>query len=304
MRVSRMRIRARRCASGIFAAACLTLLATPLSAQEQSRVRGLWVWKGPTVVATEQGANALRDFCVAQKINEVYISVSAKGDATANVDEHLARAVSLLHHSQIRAEALLSSEEADEPGKHRDKLLDHVREIIAFNEHHSKARFDGIHLDIEPQQRPENKGPGNLRFVPGLVEAYRAVFAIAEPAHLTVNADIQNKLLKGDRAERQMLMSSLPGLTLMLYEVSVPNDKDTLEIQQQKLADASRKFLEMAYDGLTGTNLATLAIGLRTPDYGDHLPEMLASVEHANRANPRYAGWARHSYNDTLKNPD
>jgi hypothetical protein len=197
-------------------------------------------------------------------------------------------------------EALLSSEEADEPGKHRDKLLDHVREVIEFNAQHPNARFDGIHLDIEPQQRPENKGPGNLRFVPGLVDAYRAVLTIATPAHLTVNADIQNKLLKGDRAERQMLLSSLPRLTLMLYEVSSPADGDSLEQQKQKIIAASGKFIAMAYDGLTGTNLATLTISLRTPDYGEHLQEMLDAVDEAHRADPHYAGWARHSYNDTL----
>jgi hypothetical protein len=104
-------------------------------------------------------------------------------------------------------EALLSSADADEAGKHRDTLLDHVRGIVQFNQKHSADRFDGIHLDVEPQQRPENKGAGNLRFLPGLADAYRAVRAVAEPAHLTVNADIQNKLLKGSLAERRLLLS-------------------------------------------------------------------------------------------------
>ena len=73
--------------------------------------------------------------------------------------------------------------------------IQRVRAVVEFNRGHTE-RFDGIHLDIEPQQRPENKGPGNLVFLPGLVEAYREVRALAEPAQLTVNADIQNKLLK------------------------------------------------------------------------------------------------------------
>jgi hypothetical protein len=268
------------------------------AAQEKTLARGLWVWKGPSVVATEQGVKQLRDFCVEQSINEVYISVFAQGDTDAPA--HLARAIAELHRAHVRVEALLSSEDADEPGKHRDKLLDHVREIVAFNAEHPNARFDGIHLDIEPQQRPENKGSGNLRFVPGLVDAYRAALAIASPAHLTVDADIQNKLLKGDRAERQMLLTSLPRLTLMLYEVSSPNDADSLDQQKQKIVNASQKFIEMAYDGLSTANLATLTIALRTPDYGANLPEMLQAVDDANRANPHYAGWARHSYNDTL----
>jgi len=42
-------------------------------------------------------------------------------------------------------------------------------------------------------------------------------------------------------------------------------------------------------------------IGLRTPDYGELLPEMLKAVDDANRTDPHYLGWARHSYNDYLK---
>src|ERR1700734_432712 len=41
------------------------------AAQVKPVAHGLWVWKGPTVVATEQGTKSLRDFCVAQSINEV-----------------------------------------------------------------------------------------------------------------------------------------------------------------------------------------------------------------------------------------
>lgn len=278
----------------LFAAFSLSALAA-----DDIPVHGLWVWKNPPVVDAPQGAEKLRDFCQSQDINEVYVSVSAHGNAAA--DGNIAHLITVLHRSNIRVEALLSSETADEPGQHREKLLDHVREIVQFNRNHATDRFDGIHLDIEPQQRPENKGPGNLRFLPGLVDAYRAVRALAEPAHLPVNADIQNKLLKGTLAERRMLLSSLPRLTLMLYELSSPNDEKTFEQKKEKLQTESRKFLDMAYANLPDPNLAKMVIALRTSDYGELLPRMLGSLDEANRSNPHYAGWARHSYNDYLK---
>jgi hypothetical protein len=243
-------------------------------------------------------AEKLRDFCRAQGVNEVYISVSDHGDMSGI--GRFSGLIDLLHRSSIRVEALLSSENADEPGKHREKLLDHVRQIVQVNQSHPKNRFDGIHLDIEPQQRLENKGPGNLRFVPGLVETFRAVRATAEPSGLRVNADIQNKLLKGDLAERSMLLSSLPRLTLMLYEISSPTDGDDLEKKAEKLRASCQKFLDMAYEGVREPNLAKMVIGLRTPDYGADLPKMLKTLDDSNGANPHYAGWARHSYNDTL----
>jgi len=210
----------------------------------------------------------------------------------------LSAAIALLHRSQLRVEALLSSTDADEPGAHREKLLDRVSTIVSFDQQHPRSRFDGIHLDIEPQQRPENKGAGNLRFLPDLVATFRAVRARAQGAGLTVNADIQNKLLKGSADERRTLLQSLPRLTLMLYELSSPADGSSSAEKEQKLRTASGAFLDMAYRDLQGPDLATLVIGLRTPDYGALLPQMLQVLDDANGSNPHYLGWARHSYDD------
>jgi hypothetical protein len=280
------------------AAVLCLLLSSAAYAQNKALSHGLWVWKGPATLAAPNGAENLRDFCRSQSINEVYISIPTTPDPEA--DRHFAHAIEILHRANIRVEALLSSTDADGLGKHRDKLLDHVREVIQFDQSHRGASFDGLHLDIEPQQRPENKGEGNLGFLPNLVDAYRAVLSLAEPAHLSVNADIQNKLLKGDVPQRRMLLTSLPGFTLMLYELSSPGDGQSAEQQMEKLRAASAKYLDMAYEGVRETNVATMAIGLRTPDYGDQLPAMLRSLDAANGANAHYAGWSRHSYNDTL----
>ena len=290
-----------------FATSVLILPATLLAALSLSAfgevtpalAHGLWVWKSAEVLAEPRSADALRDFCKSQGITEVYVSVSAQNEASE--DSSLAHVIGLLHRSNIRVEALLSSADADEPGKHREKLLEHVRGIMQFNQKHPAERFDGIHLDIEPQQRPENKGPGNLGFLPGLVDAFRAVRAEAEASHLTVSADIQNKLLKGDLEQRRMLLTSLPRLTLMLYELSSPGDGESPDQMAEKLRTASAKFLDMAYQGLEDRNLAKMVIGLRTPDYSELLPQMLKMLDDANRANRHYAGWARHSYNDYLE---
>jgi hypothetical protein len=143
-----------------------------------------------------------------------------------------------------------------------------------------------------------------LRFLPGLAEAFRAVRTVAEPEEMTVNADIQNKLLKGDLAERQMLLSAVSRVTLMMYELSSPGDGDSADRQAEKVQSSSQKFLAMAYEGLPDRNLAKMAIALRTPDYGELLPQMLQKLDDANRANPHYLGWARHSYNNSLKPAD
>jgi hypothetical protein len=278
------------------------LIATALTSFAYSApatVHGLWVWKSPTLLAAPNAAESLLEFCKSEDINEVYVSISERSEAAE--EGQLVHLIGLLHRAHIRVEALLSSTEADEPGKHRDTLLRHVQGIIQFNQSHPATRFDGIHLDVEPQQRPENKGPGNLRFLPGLAEAYRAVCSVAQPAGLTINADIQNKLLKGDLGQRKMLLSAIPRVTLMMYELSSPTDGETVEQKQDKASQSSQKFLDMAYEGLTGPNLAKMAIALRAPDYGKLLPLMLKKLDETNQSNPHYLGWARHSYNDNLK---
>jgi hypothetical protein len=236
---------------------------------------------------------ALRDFCRANQINEVYLSFTSQNTASPEQQE-IGKLIELLHKSHIRVEALLSSADADQPGNQHDKLMGHVNEVVTFNREHSRQRFDGIHLDIEPQQRQENKGPGNLAFLPDLIDTYRAVLVVAEQNQMTVNADIPIKFLRADVSQRQALMSSLPRFTLMLYG-------QTTAAQADKLKQISTKFMDMAYQGVSGSNLAKLAIGLRTADYQQQLPDMLKAVQDTLAGNPHFLGWAWHSYNDVTE---
>ena len=275
-----------------------TWFSPAFGASAPQAAHGLWVWKSPTVLGAPRGADALRDFCISEEINEVYVSVSAKGDAAQ--ERQLVELIAKLHESKIRVEALLSSVDADEAGKHRDSLLSRVEGIVKFNHEHPSDRFEGIHLDVEPWQRQENKGVGNLQFLADLVDLFHAVVAIAGPAGMTVNADIAVKLLKGDLGQRQKLLSSVPRLTLMMYELSNPQDGTSAAQKAEQVRKSSQKDIDMAYDGLKDRNLAKMIIALRTADYGDLLPEMLRKLDDANHGDANYLGWARHSYNDNL----
>jgi hypothetical protein len=284
--------------SKVLCAALLGAISLPALAAGNAPIHAVWVWKSPTVLALPNAAQNLRAFCQSNGINEVYISVSGSTDSTG--ESRLDQLVGLLHAANIRVDALFSSTDADEGGAHLQKLLGEVSTIQTFNQKHPKARFDGIHLDIEPQQRAENKGSGNLAFLPGLVNAYTEVKQQAAKAGMTVAADIQTKLLKGNLDQRKTLLTSLPQLTLMLYELSSPSDGQSTDAKAAKLKSESQKYLQMASAGLDQSQLAKISIGLRTPDYGDLLPQMLKTLDDANEANPIYGGWARHSYNDVL----
>jgi len=292
-------IGAMKCLLG---AVLLISMCAPLRALEaQAPVHGLWVWKTAAVLDAPQGATALRQFCKSAGISEIYVAFLARTDG--GEEGQLVNLISLLHESRMRVEALISSVDADEPGTPRAKLMAHARAVLQFNGRHPGAPFDGIHLDIEPQQRPENKGPGNLKFLDGLVASYREVAALTQRAGLSLNADIQMKLLKGDLEQRRALLGSIPRVTLMLYELSGPDDGASAAEKEAKLRERDRELLDDAYQGLADEGLAKMAIALRTPDYGGLLSQMLATLDEVNRANPHYLGWARHSYNDTLAPP-
>jgi hypothetical protein len=284
----------------LLTSALIGIEACPTDGREVATpIHGLWIWKGRAVLRAPQAAQALRDFCRSESVNEVYLSVSE--EAGKSDDGAVVRLIGLLHRSNVRVEALISSTTADAGGQPRAKFLEHVRTILRFNQSHAPDGFDGIHIDVEPQQRPENKGEGNLRFLPGLVETYHAVRTLAEPRGLTVNADIQSKLLKGDTAQRRSLLASLPRVTLMLYELNSPNDGKSPQEKVEKLRETSERMLSMAYQGLEDPTLARMVIALRTPDYGNLLAQMLRTLDEANAMNPHYLGWARHSYNDVLR---
>jgi hypothetical protein len=259
-----------------------------------SLAHGLWIWKSQDVLEAPRATDALLQFCKSKSIDEVYISFPAGGE------KRVSPIVKLLHRSSIRVEVLLSSGDAGEPGPKRDKLLDRVEAIVQFNRQHPNEPFDGIHLDLEPQQQPENKGPGNLRFLPALAGTYRAVRALAESGRMSVDADIPTKYLKGTLGERRMLLSALPRLTLMLYELSRPDDGRSESQKAGKLRQEAARYLEMAYRGLDTPDLAKISVALRTPDYGGLLPAMFKALDAAMAGNPHYGGWAWHSYNDML----
>jgi hypothetical protein len=84
----------------------------------------------------------------------------------------------------------------------------------------------------------------------------------------------------------------------MMYELSSPRDGESAT-KDPRSTEGQR---EIPRHGLRrgDGNLAKMVIALRTPDYGELIPQMLKNLDDANRANPHYLGWARHSYNDYL----
>jgi hypothetical protein len=95
-----------------------------------------------------------------------------------------------------------------------------------------------------------------------------------------------------------MLLSALPRLTLMLYEISSPQTALTKIGHARAQCSKVSRFWLMQVQPLK--IWAEWSIALRTQDYGESLRAMLKTLDDTFRSNPRYLGCAWHSYNDTL----
>lgn len=254
-------------------------------------VHGLWVWNSSQALQAPQGATALRDFCQSAGINEVYVSVSR--DYSALEELRLTQLIALLHQVDVRVDALIYSVDGDEVGAPRTGLLDHVQSILNFDHHHPAQRFDGIHLAIEPQRRPEYQSATNIQFLPALVVTYRAVRARTDRAALSLDADIPSKVLTADVDERRALLSAVPRLTLLMDAGAGARGAATPVQRLDEVRQGSRRYLHMAYRGVDEPHAAGMLIALRAQDREPELPRLLAALDEANRSDPHYLGWAR-----------
>jgi hypothetical protein len=266
-------------------------------AQSQSSSHGMWVWNGTGIASDASRVALLHDVAVAKGIDEVYISAVPSGSDSS--DRQISNLISTLHASSIRVEALLGSSTADEPGAPRDGLVTLVQNVISYNQRNPQARFDGVHLDIEPQQRPEYTS--GIGYLPNLIATYQAANSVAAPAGLAINADIAKGVISASLDQRRALLTSVPRLTLMLYQLGTQADSQSAAQNAAILDSAATDALQRIYDGVSGPGVATLAIGLNTPDFGaDSMPQMFVSLEQSGKMNSHYSGWSWEAYSDIL----
>jgi hypothetical protein len=268
--------------------------AVRLPGSPPDHLHGLWIRHSNALLQSAHADDAIRSFCTTAGIDDVYVSFNGSFDALDALQ--LVQLIKLLHEANVSVEALLSSDGADQAGAARTHLLDSVQAVVQFNRDHAGARFDGIHLDIQPQRREGNRDLDPRQFLPGLIDAYRAVRAFTDRHGLTLDADLDRGLLQSTLEQRRALLESTPRLTVLLYGLTTPADSADTAQRLEQARNASIQVLQQAYAGLDQPRLARLAIALRTEDYGTLLPQVLSALDAANRGDPHYLGWARDSY--------
>lgn len=241
-----------------------------------SHVRGLWVWGAAARLAEADGASTLLATCEELGITEVYLGVTERVLADARLPDLM----SALAHQGIRVEALMGDAVWYRP-ESRPSMIALIERVAAYNARFPSARFEGLHLDVEPHQIPENKA--SRGWVPALVETLREADTAGARHGLEVSADLPRFILQGPH--RKEIARAVARVFVMLYELR--------DRSEGALAEASQRVLRDVFDA-NPAERGRIVVGLQATDYPSDLAQMLRVVDGANGPSAHYGGWAVH----------
>lgn len=122
---------------------------------------GMWVYKTETIVSSQEEQAQLFAFCQERQITDLFWQVHFEklptGSARLKAGPLDALFLKAAHSQKIRLHALMGDPSHTLSAKH-DRVLASVDALISYNQENTPdARFDGLHLDIEPHGLTEWK---------------------------------------------------------------------------------------------------------------------------------------------------
>ncbi|MDB6004334.1 MAG: hypothetical protein JWR15_1321 [Prosthecobacter sp.] len=136
----------------------VVLAATKLSAAE---MRGMWIYKSDAIASSPETSDSLFDFCAKRHITDLFWQVHFErmndGSRVLKNTEPTRAFLQRAHARLVRIHALFGDPSHALRAKH-GIVFASVDGVVAFNRDGAKeARFDGVHLDIEPHGLPQWK---------------------------------------------------------------------------------------------------------------------------------------------------
>jgi hypothetical protein len=124
--------------------------------------RGLWVWETAPLLSDAGERRTFFEFCKTHGINVVAMQIATRGTGADRQLDARAEWIALIteaHRGRMRVHALDGDPKFARAAQH-GTVLSIVNAVVAYNASVAPAaRFDGLHLDIEPQALPEWKDP-------------------------------------------------------------------------------------------------------------------------------------------------
>ena len=294
---------------------CGLLPAAELSA---AKMRGMWIYKADEIASSTEASDRLFDFCEKRHITDLFWQVyftklADGGRALKNVD--VTRAfLKRAHARSLRVHALFGDPSHTLKAKH-GIVFASVDAVVAFNRDGSvEARFDGVHLDIEPHGLPQWKKADlteKCDLLGQFVEVnHQAVMRVhTADARLVYGVDIVFWLDKTNAEGKAVYPVKFQGVTKdaakhlldVVDQVAIMSYRDTAEGANGIIALVAKT---IAY---ADTGKAKVFVGAKMADigpkmesfYGQSESQMMAAlrpVDETYRPHPGYAGLAFFMY--------
>jgi hypothetical protein len=243
----------------------------------------IWLWNTVEVLKGEP-REAFINFCKNQGVNKVFVSINKKVVSSIAQSSDLQTFIAHLHNANIKAAALMG-----EPTwvyeKNRQKMLRRIRFILEYNNNTiDPARFDAIHLDIEPHTLAE-WGDHKKFLVNSLAETLQLANNLnSRRKHkLALEIDIPTFYHKVDKTALEKIVQNTDVVTIMAYE------RRSAESVVKSVANIL---------GLANRMNKRVVIGLNAREFGEKemLEDLLKNVGAKVSLEKSFSGFAIHDY--------
>lgn len=263
---------------------------------EGAEVKATWVWQTEFI---EDRGEQLIDFALNEGINLIYLQINRQLPKPA-YEPFIQQA----HENGIAVHAL-GGDPRWALEEYRNDLLHFADWVTDYNAG-ATARFDGIHLDIEPyvlDQWDENQ--------PSILTSWQrnlsAFLNIASEAELETGVDIpfwfDSFTLADGTGLNEWLINAFDHVTVMAYRNQLDSASGIIHLAQSELELGSR----LGQRVLVAINTKEMPEEPHTSFYGLgklHMNQTLLELQHELSSYPSFAGLAIHDYRSWESMPD
>ncbi len=243
----------------------------------------IWLWN--TAEVLKRGPReAFINFCKSKGVNKVFVSINKKVVSSIEQSSDLQTFIAHLHYAGIKAAALMG-----EPiwvyEKNRQKMLKKIRLVLEYNDNTiDPARFDAIHLDIEPHTLAE-WGDYKKFLINNLAETLKLANNITSRGkhRLPLEIDIPTFYHKVDKTALEKIVQNADSVTIMAYE--------------RPTAESVMKSVENILD-LASRMDKQILIGFNAKEFSEEemLENLIKNVGDKVSLEKTFSGFAIHDY--------
>lgn len=252
--------------------------------------RFLWVWNVKEILKDGRSKAFFVSFCKIKGIKKVFVSINKSLSDSLSQNSDLPELIIKLHQEDIKVSALFGENLWIYP-KHRKNLIKSVGNVLAYNTSNTNsARFDDIHLDIEPHTLIEGDGEKGellnplLKMLVGTFVEVKEIIS-AGKTELRLEVDIPAFYDNSDVSIVKKIFEAVDVITVMAYERKSPEELIKSVKEEIKTGSKMNK---------------KVIIGINAKDFSDeaNLEKLIEDAGKRLSGNSSFIGFSIHDYND------